>query len=93
VGLAEAAKRAGAFLAEESGRLQALREEVEVSVLREIPGSHLNGESSERTPNTSNFRFDDVDGEDLVKRLDREGSPLGGAARGAIAFARVDAMD
>jgi cysteine desulfurase len=50
VGLAEAARRAGALLTEESARLLALREEVEVSVLREIPGSHLNGEGSERTP-------------------------------------------
>ena len=92
VGLGEAAGRAGALLAEESARLLALREEIEVSVLREISGSHLNGEGSERTPNTANFRFDDVDGEDLVKRLDREGFALStGAAcsAGAIAPSHV----
>jgi cysteine desulfurase len=92
VGLAEAVLRAGALLTEESARLLALREEIEVSVLREIPGSHLNGEGCERTPNTANFRFDDVDGEDLVKRLDREGFALStGAAcsAGAIAPSHV----
>jgi cysteine desulfurase len=92
VGLAEAARRAGALLTEESARLEALREEIEVSVLRQIPGSHLNGEGAERTPNTANFRFDDVDGEELVKRLDREGFALStGAAcsAGAIAPSHV----
>jgi len=92
VGLAEAAKRAGALLSEESARLLALREEIEISVLREIPGSRLNGEGSERTPNTANFRFDGADGEDLVKHLDREGFALStGAAcsAGAIAPSHV----
>jgi cysteine desulfurase len=92
VGLAEAAKRAAALLTEESARLLALREEVEASILREIPGSHLNGEGAARTPNTANFRFDGVDGEDLVKRLDREGFALStGAAcsAGAIAPSHV----
>jgi cysteine desulfurase len=92
VGLAEAAKRAGALLTEESARLRSLREEIETTVVRAIPGSHLNGEGAERTPNTSNFRFDDVDGEDLVKRLDREGFALStGAAcsAGAIAPSHV----
>jgi cysteine desulfurase len=92
VGLAEAARRAGALLTEESARLLALREEIEVSILGGIPGSHLNGEGSARTPNTANFRFDDVDGEDLVKRLDRDGFALStGAAcsAGAIAPSHV----
>jgi cysteine desulfurase len=92
VGLAEAARRAGALLTEESARLLALREEIEVSILGGIPGSHLNGEGLARTPNTANFRFDDVDGEDLVKRLDRDGFALStGAAcsAGAIAPSHV----
>jgi len=92
VGLAEAARRSAALLAEESARLLTLREEIESSVLGEIAGSHLNGEGAERTPNTANFRFDDVDGEDLVKRLDREGFALStGAAcsAGAIAPSHV----
>jgi cysteine desulfurase len=65
---------------------------MEAAVLAEIPGSHLNGFGSTRTPNTANFRFDGIDGEDLVKRLDREGFALStGAAcsAGAIAPSHV----
>ncbi len=92
VGLAEAARRAGALLPQESARLEPLREELEASVLQGISGSHLNGEGSERTSNTANLRFDDVDGEDLVKRLDREGFALStgaACAAGAIAPSHV----
>ncbi len=92
VGLAEAARRAGERRTEEAPRLAALRDQIVGSALREIPGSHLNGEGSERTPNTANLRFDGVDGEDLVKRLDREGFALStGAAcsAGAVAPSHV----
>jgi cysteine desulfurase len=91
VGLARAARRSGALLTEETARLLTLREQIEASVLSEIPGSHLNGGGA-RTPNTANFRFDDVDGEDLVKLLDREGFALStGAAcsSGAVAPSHV----
>jgi cysteine desulfurase len=91
VGLARAARRSGALLTEETTRLLTLREQIEASVLSEIPGSHLNGGGA-RTPNTANFRFDDVDGEDLVKLLDREGFALStGAAcsSGAVAPSHV----
>ncbi|HEY7698417.1 MAG TPA: cysteine desulfurase family protein [Vicinamibacteria bacterium] len=92
VGLAEAARRSAAMLREESARLLALRQELEAIVAREIPGSHLNGEKAERTPNTANFRFDRVDGEALMKRLDREGFAIStgaACAAGAIAPSHV----
>jgi cysteine desulfurase len=92
VGLAEAVLRAGERLSEESRRLTALRNQIVDAALREIPGSHLNGEGAERTPNTANLRFDGVDGEELVKRLDREGFALStGAAcsAGAVAPSHV----
>lgn len=91
VGLAEAARRSAERLAEESARLLTLRGELERMVLG-IPGSHLNGDGSERTPNTANFRFDGADGEDLVKRLDRAGFAVStGAAcsAGAVAPSHV----
>jgi cysteine desulfurase len=92
VGLAEAARRAGERRNEEGSRLAALRNQIVGLALREIPGSHLNGDGSERTPNTANLRFDGVDGEELVKRLDREGFALStGAAcsAGAVAPSHV----
>jgi cysteine desulfurase len=92
VGLAEAARLAAAGLADETSRLLALRREIESLVLGGIRGSHLNGGEAPRTPNTANFRFDGVDGEDLVKRLDRDGFALStGAAcsAGAVSPSHV----
>jgi cysteine desulfurase len=92
VGLAEAARLAAARLGEEGLRLKALREELESSVLRDVPRAHVNGEGMERTPNTVNFRFEDADGEDLVHVLDRAGFAVStGAAcsAGAIAPSHV----
>jgi cysteine desulfurase len=93
VGLAEAARRsAPRVVAAEATRLRAVREELELAVRKEIPGSYLNGEGAERTPNTANFRFDGVDGEDLVHALDREGFAVStGAAcsSGAVAPSHV----
>jgi cysteine desulfurase len=42
-------------------------------VLKEIPGSYLNGSKEKRSPNNANFRFDNVEGESLVLALDIEG--------------------
>jgi cysteine desulfurase len=92
VGLAEAARRSAGRLAEESARLRTLRGELERLVLGGISGSHLNGDGTERTPNTANFRFEGADGEDLVKRLDRAGFAVStGAAcsAGAVAPSHV----
>jgi cysteine desulfurase len=92
VGLAEAARRSASLLTGERARLLRIREELEVTVSKEIPGSRVNGEGMERTPNTVNFRFDEVDGEDLLRRLDREGFAVStGAAcsAGAVAPSHV----
>ena len=42
-------------------------------VLKEIPGSYLNGSKEKRSPNNANFIFDNVEGESLVLALDIEG--------------------
>jgi cysteine desulfurase len=73
VGLAAALRLATAGLSDESARLTALRDELERDLLTHVPGVHVNGAADSRTPNTSNLRFDDVDGESLVLALDREG--------------------
>lgn len=92
VGLAEAARRAKASLLDESRRLSALRDRLEGDVLEKIERCHTNGEGVERTPNTLNLRFEDVDGEDLVHGLDRAGFALStGAAcsSGAVSPSHV----
>lgn len=73
VGLAEAARLAARHLETESVRLETLRNELEARTLTEVPDSHVNGAGVSRTPNTTNFRFDDVDGEKLQLALDRAG--------------------
>lgn len=42
-------------------------------ILKEIPGSYLNGSKEKRSPSNINFRFDNVEGESLVLALDQEG--------------------
>lgn len=92
VGLAEAARRAKVGLAEESARLSDLRDELEKRVLDGIERCNTNGDGAERTPNTLNIRFEDVDGEALVHSLDRAGFAVStGAAcsSGAVAPSHV----
>jgi cysteine desulfurase len=68
-----AAELAGRTLAEESERLAGLRDRLEKAVLDRIPRAAVNGSLSNRTPNTSNIRFDGIDGEALVIALDLRG--------------------
>jgi cysteine desulfurase len=92
VGLAEAAHRAKAHLPEEGARLAGLRDQLERDVVGGIERCHANGSGTERTPNTVNLRFEDVDGEALVHALDRAGFAVStGAAcsSGAVAPSHV----
>jgi cysteine desulfurase len=50
-----------------------LRDRLENAVLERIPGTHVNGDRAQRTPNTANIRFDGVDGEAMVIALDLRG--------------------
>ncbi|GEN09443.1 cysteine desulfurase [Myxococcus fulvus] len=51
----------------------ALRDAFEQAVLAEVPGVAVNGAGAPRVPNTSNLRFDGVEGEALLIALDLEG--------------------
>ena len=53
--------------------LVSLRDYLIKKVLKEIPGSYLNGSRELRSPNNANFRFDNVEGESLVLLLDKAG--------------------
>jgi cysteine desulfurase len=50
-----------------------LRDRLERAVLDRIGETAVNGGASERTPNTTNIRFDGIDGEALVIALDLRG--------------------
>ncbi|MES1260746.1 MAG: cysteine desulfurase family protein [Acidobacteriota bacterium] len=53
--------------------LAALRDRLENGILARIPASHVNGDRRRRLPNTSNIRFDGIEGEAMVIALDLRG--------------------
>jgi cysteine desulfurase len=57
----------------DSVRIQKLRDVLIKKVLKEVPGSRLNGSLIERSPNNANFSFKNVEGESLLMMLDNMG--------------------
>jgi cysteine desulfurase len=53
--------------------LAGLRDRLENGILERIPGSSVNGRPGSRIPNTSNIRFDGIEGEAMVIALDLRG--------------------
>jgi cysteine desulfurase len=72
-GLGVAARLAIAKMAEESGRVGALRDRLEAGILRGVPGTVVNGAPQLRVPNTTNISFDRVEAESLLIALDLDG--------------------
>jgi cysteine desulfurase len=72
-GFGVAARLAAAKLGAEGARLAALRDRLETGILREVPGTVVNGAGSDRVPNTTNISFDRVEAESLLIALDLEG--------------------
>ncbi|QSQ27380.1 cysteine desulfurase [Pyxidicoccus parkwayensis] len=56
-----------------AARVGALRDAFEREVLASLPGVEVNGAGAPRVPNTSNLRFDGVEGEALLMALDLDG--------------------
>jgi cysteine desulfurase len=50
-----------------------LRDRLENGILNCVPGTAVNGEGADRLPNTSNIRFDGIEGEAIVISLDLRG--------------------
>jgi cysteine desulfurase len=73
VGLGMAAELANTQLAELSQNMALLRDAFESMVMEKIPGVSVNGDPHQRTPNTSNLRFEDVESEAMVINLDLSG--------------------
>ena len=68
VGFGSACAIADAELAEEAGRIAALRDRF-LDGLSNLPGVHLNGHPEARIPGIVNLAFEDVDGEALLMAL------------------------
>ncbi len=73
VGFGKAAEIGLRDLEKESGRVQALRDQLIRRVLTEIPSVTLNGHPEQRLPNNAHFSIAYVEGESLVLSLDLEG--------------------
>ncbi len=55
------------------GGIATLRDRLEQGILARVPAAHVNGAGAERLPNTSNIRFDGIEGEAMVISLDLRG--------------------
>ncbi len=69
IGLGKAAALAQRNIAEENGRVKALRDKLENSLLAAIPRSQINGDRINRLPNTTNISFEFVEGEAILLRM------------------------
>jgi len=75
-----AAGLAAAHLAEDGARTAALRDRLEQGILARVDHAHVNGAGSARVPNTTNIRFDWIEGEPLVIALDLRGFAVSSGA-------------
>jgi cysteine desulfurase len=74
VALGKAAQIAKEALDHGDGKnMSALRDRLQRGILAQVEGAKINGESLERVPNTTNIRFDHIEGEALVIALDLKG--------------------
>jgi len=80
VGLGKAAELARGNLASESARLAGLRDRLEGGIIERIEHVTVNGGGRERTPNTTNIRFDYIEGEAMVIALDLKGVAVSSGA-------------
>jgi len=72
-GLGVAARQAMAKMASEAARVGALRDRLEDGILRQVPGTVVNGSRGPRVPNTTNISIDRVEAESLLIALDLAG--------------------
>ncbi len=80
VGLGKAIELAMESLADGTvERVAALRDRLEAGIL-EIPGTAVNGAGANRVANTTNIRFEQVEGEALVIALDLKGVAVSGGS-------------
>ncbi|MDP2997480.1 MAG: cysteine desulfurase family protein [Bryobacterales bacterium] len=60
--------------------LAALRDRLERGILERVPDTAVNGTGAPRVPNTTNIRFDGIDGEAMAIALDLRGFAVSGGA-------------
>ena len=73
VGLGKAIEIAAATLEENAEKTRRLRDRLTEGILSSVPDAFLNGPKEGRLPNNCSVRFDRIDGEALLLRLDLAG--------------------
>jgi cysteine desulfurase len=73
IGLGKACELASKNIEQENQRVKNLRDKLENAILKECPGSRLNGDKENRLPNTTNISFEYIEGEAILLMLDKFG--------------------
>ena len=73
VGLGKAIENANRDLDKNAAQTALLRDRLISGIMKEIPGTRLNGTIAGRLPNNCNISFEGIDGEALLLRLDLAG--------------------
>ncbi len=73
IALGKACEIAERSLQHEASHLSKLRDKLENSMLNKCPDSRINGDITNRLPNTTNIGFEYVEGEAILLRLDEYG--------------------
>lgn len=73
IGLGKACELAKDRMEEENSRVKQLRDKLENELCARVPNSRVNGDRSNRTPNTTNISFEFVEGEAILLMMDEFG--------------------
>lgn len=73
VGMGKAVELCQLHMTSEVEQQTRLRRRIQDAVLRDIPGSRLNGDPDQRLPNNAHFSFEGIEGESLLMSLDMSG--------------------
>lgn len=73
VGLGKAAELAAIHLADEQGRVRALRDQLEQGIIQSVGHCRVLGDPDQRLPNTANIAFAHLEGEAILHRLNQAG--------------------
>lgn len=80
VALGKACDLARLELAETHARIAALRDQLELGILKNVPGAYVNGSREYRLPHIVNIGFPGADGESLVLAFDTAGVAVSSGA-------------
>ncbi|MEA1923663.1 MAG: cysteine desulfurase NifS [Pseudomonadota bacterium] len=73
IALGKACELAGKNMQEENTRVRDLRDRLETELIKRIPDAKVNGTIKQRTPNTSNISFANIEGESILLMLNEFG--------------------